>query len=229
MNLRVIFGSLTKRLKQSKTKHKMSIFRVFSKRQKDDLPLNKVKFVVFDTETTGFNFATDRILSIGAITILDNQMYVKESFEIFLQQEKSNPESIPIHGIIKEHKYNKVPEKMAVTIFSDYAKDAVLVGHHVGYDIKMINTALERHQLPTLKNEFIDTNYLFKKTKVINYLLKNDKNYSLDEVCQELNITTHDRHNAAGDAFLTAIAFLKILHKLAESKKITTLSRLLKL
>lgn len=208
----------------------MSFFNIFKRKApKKEIPLNEVDFVVFDTETTGFNLSTDRILSIGAVRVLNNQIDIKNSFEIFLKQEVSNPESIPIHGIIKEHKYQKIPEKEAIMLFSDYVKDSILVGHHVGYDIKMLNNSLERNGLAPLKNRSIDTNYLFKKTKIINYLLKNDRNYSLDDICQELNITTHDRHNAAGDAFLTSIAFLKILHKLAISKKITTLNALLRL
>lgn len=82
----------------------MSILNIFkSKSKKNDIPIEQVKFVVFDTETTGFNFASDRILSIGAVTILGNQIELKNSFEVFLKQEKSSPESILIHGIIKNH------------------------------------------------------------------------------------------------------------------------------
>lgn len=204
----------------------MSLFKIFRNNSKiSDTPLNEVRFVVFDTETTGFKFSIDRILSIGAVTIFNNRIDLKNSIEFFLEQEKSNPDSIPIHGIIKNHKYEKITEIEALNQFLEYIGDAILVGHHVGYDVKMINVALQRNEMPLLKNKYVDTNYLFKKTKVINYLLKNDKNYSLDEICQELNITTHDRHNAAGDAFLTAIAFLKIINKL----KISTLGALLKL
>ena len=208
----------------------MSILNIFkSKSKKNDIPIEQVKFVVFDTETTGFSFASDRILSIGAVTILGNQIELKNSFEVFLKQEKSSPESILIHGIIKNHKYEKLSEIDALNLFTEYVREAVLIGHHIGYDMKMINKALERNQLPTLENETIDTNYLFKKTKIINHLLQNDKNYTLDEICQELNIITHDRHNAAGDAFLTAIAFLKIINKISDYKSITTLGELLRL
>lgn len=208
----------------------MNIFnKLFKKNNIPIIPLEQAVFVVFDTETTGFNFATDRILSIGAVRIQNNRIDLKDSFEVFLEQEIFNPESVPIHGIIKHHKYMKISEVKAVTLFSKYVENSVLVGHHVGYDIKMMNTALERYGLPSLKNKFIDTNYLFKKTKTINILLQNDKNYTLDEICNELNITTHDRHNAAGDALLTSIAFLKLLNKLSQIKRLQTLNALLRL
>ena len=206
------------------------MFTIFRRKEKPEkTPVEQVRFVVFDTETTGFNYATDRILSIGAVVVQNNQMDLKNSFEVFLQQERFAPESVKIHGIIKDHKYIKISEKEAVKQFSDYVEGAVLVGHHVGYDVKMMNTALERNDLPLLTNEMLDTNYLFKKTKIINVLLQNDKNYSLDEVCNDLNITTYDRHNAAGDALLTAIAFMKLLNKLSKSRKISDLNALLRL
>lgn len=206
------------------------MFTIFRRKEKPEkTPIEQVRFVVFDTETTGFNYTTDRILSIGAVVVQNNQMDLKNSFEVFLQQERFAPESVKIHGIIKDHKYIKISEKEAVKQFSDYVEGAVLVGHHVGYDVKMMNTALERNDLPLLTNEMLDTNYLFKKTKIINVLLQNDKNYSLDEVCNDLNITTYDWHNAAGDALLTAIAFMKLLNKLSKSRKISDLNALLRL
>lgn len=196
--------------------------------RKDNPPLSQVRFVVFDTETTGFNYVNDRILSIGAVTVLDDKINLKNTFEIFVEQEAFNPEAVSIHGIRKHHQYTKFPENEAIRMFVEYIQSAVLVGHHVGFDIKMINAALERMQLPLLENKSLDTNDLFRKTKVINPLLHNDKNYSLDDLCNELNITMHDRHNAAGDSLLTALAFLKIKKKLLKSRQQPLLSHLVK-
>lgn len=196
--------------------------------QKHNPPISKVRFVVFDTETTGFNYATDRILSIGAVAIVDDAINLKNAFEIFVEQETFNPEAVSIHGIRKHHRYLKYPENEAIKLFVEYIGDAVLVGHHIGFDIKMINAALERMKLPPLQNKSLDTNDLFRKTKVINPLLNNDRNYSLDDLCNELNITMHDRHNAAGDSLLTALAFLKIKSKLLKHKKQPLLNNLVK-
>lgn len=195
---------------------------------KENPLISKVRFVVFDTETTGFNYATDRILSIGAVDVVDDKINLKNAFEIFVEQETFNPEAVTIHGIRKHHKYTKYPENQSIELFVKYIENAVLVGHHVGFDVKMINTALERMQLPVLKNKMLDTNDLFRRTKVINPLLYNDRNYSLDDICDDLNITMHDRHNAAGDALLTALAFLKIKNKLLKGKSNALLSSLLK-
>ena len=193
---------------------------------KENLPISQVRFVAFDTETTGFNYANDRILSIGAVDIIDDHINLKNAFEIFLHQDTFNPQAVSIHGIRKHHQYTKYSESQAIELFVQYIGNAVLVGHHVGFDIKMLNMALERMNLPPLRNKMIDTNDLFRKTKIINPLLNNDKHYTLDDLCTELNITMHDRHNAAGDSLLTALAFLKIKNKLLKNKKQPLLSSL---
>ncbi|WP_276391733.1 hypothetical protein [Eudoraea chungangensis] len=45
--------------------------------------------------------------------------------------------------------------------------------------------------------------------------------YGLDEIADKLDISTKDRHTALGDAYITAIAFLKIISRLQEKGPIT--------
>ncbi|SFU74580.1 DNA polymerase-3 subunit epsilon [Pustulibacterium marinum] len=197
--------------------------------QEEDLkiPLKDVTFVVLDTETTGFSYEDDRMLCIGAIKAKENIIDLKSSFEIYIKQEAFNPESVEIHGLMKNHNYETVSEIDALKMFLAYVENAIIVAHHTNFDITMINKALERNGLPLLLNRTLDTAYLFKKTKAINTLLKNDRGYSLDEVCKELNIPIKDRHTAAGDAMLTAQAFLKTLARL-NFKQNSTLKSLLR-
>ena len=85
----------------------------------------------------------------------------------------------------------------------------------------MINKALERNGLPLLKNKTLDTAILYKRTLLSSYLLERKDNYSLDDLAYKFDISKKDRHTAMGDAYITAIAFLKILNKLSEKKEIT--------
>ena len=43
--------------------------------------------------------------------------------------------------------------------------------------------------------------------------------YALDDLADKFDISKKDRHTAMGDAYITAIAFLKIVKKLKEKKK----------
>jgi DNA polymerase-3 subunit epsilon len=84
----------------------------------------------------------------------------------------------------------------------------------------MINRALARHGMPPLKNKNIDTSNLYKKTLIKSNLITRKSQYSLDELADKYNISKKDRHTAIGDAYITAILFLKILTKLKDKKGI---------
>jgi DNA polymerase-3 subunit epsilon len=167
------------------------------------------RFVVFDTETTGLDVRRDVILSIGAVAIYGNSIVVKDYLEIFLDQNVFKTESVPIHGILKEGKEEKQTERDAVSQFLDYIKDAILVGHHVRFDIKMINTALQRMGLGKLKNRSMDTDLMYQKFKG----LQAEQRVSLDELCRVFKVPKSDRHTAVGDAFITALVFLRLKNK----------------
>lgn len=173
------------------------------------------RFVVFDTETTGLQPKTDKILSIGCVAVKNGVIDVSDCFEQYLIQSKFNTETVQIHGILKGGNNTKISQNEAIIQFLDYIKNAVLVAHHAAFDVAMINQALKQMHLPKLKNKVIDTGQLYKKTKYV----QEQKHYSLDQLCNVFNITMHDRHTASGDAYLTAVLFLKLSALLKTKKK----------
>jgi len=179
--------------------------------------IKNTRFIAFDTETTGFDRKEDRILSIGAVTIIGNAIEVKNSFEIYLEQEVFKADTVKIHGLMKKGSLKKVSELDAIKAFLDYIKNDVLIAHHANFDKNMVNEMLLRHGLGKLKNKFIDTGVLYKKSKHIIYQ-ENLKHYSLDDLCIELNVPKVDRHTASGDALITAVIFLKIISRLDKRK-----------
>lgn len=183
--------------------------------------IDSTRFVVLDTETTGFDYTNDRILCIGAIVLQNNRIPIQESLEIFIQQEHYNQATAKIHGILKEYVLDRSTELEALQQFLAFLGDSIIVAHHTIFDVTMINKALERNGLPELKNRTLDTAVLYKKTLLVSNLLERKENYSLDELADKFDISKKDRHTAMGDAYITAIAFLKILNKLREKKEIT--------
>uniref|UniRef100_UPI00404B7045 3'-5' exonuclease n=1 Tax=Flavobacterium sp. TaxID=239 RepID=UPI00404B7045 len=168
------------------------------------------RYVVFDSETTGLNPNKDKILSIGAVAIQNNQIVIDDFMEVFLVQDYFKADSVPIHGILKEGKEVKISETDAIIKFLEFIKNATLVGHHVAFDVEMINQALNRLDLGKLKNEVMDTDVMYQKLKY----LPQEEHYSLDELCTIYKIRKSDRHTASGDAFITALLFLKLKKKL---------------
>lgn len=213
-------------------------FNFFKKKYRDDHPefwkkyidrfdeeekktIYESRFVAFDTETTGFDKKEDRILSIGAVSIINKTIEVNHALELYLKQTVFNPETVKIHGLLKDDlSIDKIEELEAIEIFLDYIKNDVLVAHHASFDYSMINNMLLRHGLGKLLNNAIDTGYLFAKSKHIIYRENLKDHYSLDDLIKELNVPAVDRHTASGDALITAIIFLKIISRLDKRKNL---------
>lgn len=176
-----------------------------------------IRFVVIDTETTGFDFYKDRILCIGGVAIKNNKILISDSFEIYIKQDVFNKETVKIHGIRRNGDEIKVTEEEALIQFINYLDDAVIVAHHTSFDIGMINQALKRLNVGPIKSRLLDTNYLHKKLSGTNPY---KKLCSLDDLCEIYNVKMHDRHTALGDALLTAYIFLKITSKFKKNKAV---------
>jgi DNA polymerase-3 subunit epsilon len=196
---------------------------LFSKDQNID---SQSKFIVLDTETTGFDYENDRILCIGAVVLEKGHIAVKKSFEVYLIQEHYNSDSTPIHGILKEEKKDKATEIEALKNFLSYIGNAPIIAHHTMFDVNMINKALDRNGLPPLKNKLLDTVVLYKKSLLRSPLIERKDHYSLDELADKFNISKKDRHTALGDAYITALLFLKIFKKLKEKTGQVSFKRL---
>jgi len=216
---------IRKWFKKKETNEDLPYFwRNYARSFEEKLPekIAEVRFIVFDTETTGFDYDEDRILSIGAVRIENKSIEISDNFEIFLEQTKFNPETVKIHGIIQNEKFEKLTELDALKKFLNYIQNSILVAHHAGFDIKMVNKALARNGLPKLKNRVLDTSILYKKTRITTNLIDRDKIYSLDEIAEAYNIDLIDRHTASGDAYITALIFMKLLGRILKGVKIST-------
>lgn len=185
-------------------------------------PIEEVRFVVFDTETTGLNIKEDQILSIGAISVQNWEMPIADSFECFIHQSYTPvAANVQVHEIIPKERTESLSEQEAIIAFLDYIKDAVLVAHHAAFDQNMMNQSLKLFGNFKLKNKILDTGVLAKRVKIPPF----PPSFSLDALCEEYKIPIHDRHNAAGDAYLTGVLFLKLLARL-EKRGVRTLGAL---
>ena len=186
----------------------------------ENITIEETRFVVLDTETTGFNYTNDRILCIGALVLQNNVISVQDSFEVYIEQDHYDESTAQIHGILKDFIIKRPSELEALEQFLAYLGDAIIIAHHANFDITMINHALERNGLPELKNKSLDTGVLYKKTLIKSHLFERKDHYTLDDLADKFDISKKDRHTALGDAYITAIAFLKIVKKLREKKEI---------
>ena len=190
--------------------------RCFTTTWTDSAPLASVRFVVLDSETTGLNPATDRIISIGAVAVQGGDILLDDAFDALVQVDENTP-AVTVHGITRDEARAGLPETEALERFLDYLRDGVIVGHHIGHDISALDTACGRGWGLQLMNRSLDTMDLtlhlerdgaFQDRPPI-------RHFTLDSLCDMWGVAPHDRHTASGDAFLTAQVFLRLL-RLAE-------------
>ena len=120
----------------------------------DDEPLDRVRFVVLDSETTGLNPAVDRLVTIGAVAGRRRDCPGRP-FSALLQINR-NTEAVTVHGITRDQASHGVPEPQAITDFLGYLRDGVIVGHHIGHDIATFDAACQRHWGAKLLNRSLD-------------------------------------------------------------------------
>jgi len=183
----------------------------FEKTWSDDTPVDQVRFVVLDCETTGLNPVTDRIITIGAVAVQDGEILLEDSFEALLKLSR-NTASVTVHGVTRDESRAGIEEPQALEMFLEYLKDGVIVGHHIGHDIASLDAGYERHWGFNLSNRWLDTVYLGQHLQNAGAFsnLSPISDWTLDALCGLFGIEPHDRHTAAGDAFLTAQALLRL-------------------
>ena len=178
----------------------------------DDASIDRVRFVVLDSETTGLDPRTDRIITIGAVAVLNAEILLEDSFTALLKV-THNTSAVTVHGVTRDQSAKGVEEPRALELFLEYLRDGVIVGHHIGHDIATLDAACERHWGRRLLNRSLDTMDLtlhlerdgaFEGRPPI-------RHFTLDGLCQMFGVIAHDRHTASGDAFITAQVFLRLV------------------
>jgi len=192
-----------------------------------ETPVEQVRFVVLDSETTGLNPQKDRIITIGAVAVVNDEILIEDSYEALLKVEH-NSSAVTVHGVTREESRAGMDEPAALQEFLKYLGDGVIVGHHIGHDVETFNAGYQRHFGFRMPNASLDT-------MTLTLLLERDgafagrpaiQDFSLDALCVLFNIVPHDRHTAPGDAFMTALVFQRLL-RLAAKHRRNTLARLL--
>jgi DNA polymerase-3 subunit epsilon len=200
--------------KSNPTTYPEEIIQYFALNKKGKDATTGKLYVVFDTESSSLKISQAQLLSIGAVKLKNNSISIKETFNSFIRRGKSSVNSnVHIHEIMDTGKDEKEEIKEVLLNFLTYIGDAVLVAHHAKHDIGLINRYLSENFPGTrLVNQVIDTAELAiendkRKNATINI---NSEDYTLDSLLKKHNIKALERHTALGDAYSTALLFLKI-------------------
>ena len=155
--------------------------------------LETENIVVFDVESTGLDTTNDEIIQIAAIRLKPDGS-IKDKFTRYLRSTKSVGRSVNVHGLSDEFLASNGKEPLqALSEFVDFAKDAVLVGHNVNYDLSILSSQMTRLSMqPLTYQNYYDTLDIFRRFYP---RLENHKLESLGEFCEVKHKSTHDAYD----------------------------------
>lgn len=190
-----------------------------------DAPFSGTRCVVVDVETSGLNLMEDRLISIGAVAVVNGQIALGDSFSMVLQQPTaSHKENILLHGIGGAEQTEGVPAADALLAFLDYLRKDPLIAFHVTFDETMIRRAMRQYLGISFKHPWLDMAYAMP---ALNPVLAAGHR-SLDDWIERFAIHNDARHNALADALVTAQLFQVALAQ-ARKKNIIDFAGLLDL
>ncbi len=194
------------------------------------LPIDTLRFVVVDTETTGLNPAKgDRLLSIGAVAIEGLRVDLSQMFfEKIYCERHSPPETIAVHLITPEESRHAPHPSEVLPKFLSFIQSDVLIAHHARFDLAFLNAELQHHYGRDLRNYCLDTidlaHFLASTNQSSEYLGLNPRQmeeYELGRLAASLNIPVETRHDALNDAITTAQVAAVLLKRLTRAGVLT--------
>jgi DNA helicase II / ATP-dependent DNA helicase PcrA len=164
---------------------------------------------VFDVETTGFSASQDEVVEIAAIRLINGEL--KAEFHAYISNTVNVGNSERIHGhsdcFLSKH------GRAAKDVFNEFfafAGNSILVGHNVGFDIKMVTAQAQKAGITVPKLQWDDT------LELANRFIDSDR-YSLEVLAEHLNLAHLPSHKAMDDV-RTTIDLLGVLVPLVEHR-----------
>lgn len=164
--------------------------------------------IVLDTETTGLDPATHRIIEIGCVELF-NYVPTGRHFHTYLNPERaSDARAFEVHRLSDEFLRSQPLFRDKVDEFLEFLGDDQLVIHNAEFDIGFVNAELKRIQRPLVTmNRVIDTIAIARRKFP-------GAQASLDALCRRFEIDLSiraERHGALIDAGLLARVYLELV------------------
>lgn len=158
--------------------------------------LTDATYVVFDVETTGLSAVYDTIIELAAVKM--HKGNVIATFDEFIDPgHPLSKTTVDLTGITDEMVRGSKPEKEVMALFTEFAKDSVLVAHNASFDMGFINTTYKRLEMPEAVNPVIDT------LELARYLYPEFKRFGLGVLTKKFGVGLEQHHRAIYDSEAT--------------------------
>jgi len=184
------------------------------------LPVREARYMMIDTETTGFEpYGGDAIIQVALIEYRGLEPTGVEWASLVNPRRPISETSRAIHGIDDDMVRDAPLIDDIVADITGFIDEAVIIGHHVAFDLRFLQRATRRVLLRDLPNPRMDTVMLHLAAG------GSRRGIGLDRVAAELGIVPELRHDARGDARSCGRIFARLAAQLSTCE--TTVGELL--
>jgi DNA polymerase III subunit epsilon len=164
--------------------------------------------IIFDTETTGLDNKTDRVIEIGGIE-LENHFPTGRTLHIYINpgDKTVHPDALAVHGITDEFLKDKPPFAAVVDEIREFFEGAKWIAHNASFDMGFINAEFARLDIPPVpQDQVIDTLAMARRKHPMGP-------NSLDALCRRYGIDNSHRnkHGALLDSELLADVYIEMI------------------
>ena len=164
--------------------------------------------IVFDTETTGFDFSNgDRLVEIGCVELV-NRVETGRTFHAYFHPERDMPaDAERVHGLSATFLAKFPVFSAGVPDLLAFIGDTPLIAHNAGFDFGFLNGELGRCGHPLVcTSRMIDTLAMARSRHP-------GAKHSLDALCTRFGIDRSHRvqHGALLDAQLLAQVYVELM------------------
>lgn len=180
-----------------------------------DLPLLESTYVVFDTETTGFNAqAGDQMIEIGAVKIKNGEI-IDRFDELINPGVNLRSDIVNLTNITDEMLKDKDSEEEVTKRFKSWIGDLPMVAQNARFDISFMESAYKKYNLGEFSNVVIDTMEISKAQN------PDATKHNLTALSKRYGVHFDEsgHHRADYDAEGTALVFHKMICNLGSSYK----------
>lgn len=178
----------------------------------DATPLAALSALVLDSETTGLDVETARIVSLGAVRLQGPRIYAQANLDCLVRPDIPIPAaSTAIHGIGDALVAAAPPIAEALPRLEALVGPGAVIGHNIGYDLTILAREADRCGRAWRTPPSLDTGLLTAA------LEPNLKDLNLEELAARLGVPVEGRHTALGDALVTAEVFVRLLPRLEDA------------
>src|SRR5262245_32572847 len=170
-------------------------------------PLLALDSVVLDTETTGLDARTARLVQIGAVRLSGGGIVdTAERFEQLVDPGVPIPAiASAVHGIKDEHIGNAPSFSAIAPQLEAFVGSSVVIGHTITYDVAVLQREYALADRPWRRPRTLDVRDLAELAQ------PTLAQYDLERLCTWLSIAIDGRHTAIGDALTTARVFAALV------------------